>query len=298
MAKQNRSELCLDLAEAVEASRVLPEGPLLRSEDTWRGIYLAEYCHGAAEAMEHRMASHVLDLPIGSRLVGHERWLDGRLASYQQQPGELDFCPAGASHRAVWADQVQFVLVVIEPWFVERVAAELEVSEDIELVPQVQVQSQLLQQLTLALRGDVAEGYPAGAMYGEVLGRSLVMQLLRVCGEQRLPVLESVGLSRRALAAVEDYVEAHLACELRLGDLAAVAHLSPAYFCRCFKRATGLAPHQFVVRRRVARAKGLLGQGELSLVEVALACGFGSQSLLNRHFKRVVGMTPRQWQKL
>ena len=92
-------------------------------------------------------------------------------------------------------------------------------------------------------------------------------------------------------------MEAHLAGEVRLGDLAAVAHLSPAYFCRCFKRATGLAPHQFLVRRRVARAKRLLGRGGLSLVEVALACGFGSQSLLNRHFKRVVGVTPGQWLK-
>ena len=81
-----------------------------------------------------------------------------------------------------------------------------------------------------------------------------------------------------------------------LRQLAAVARLSPYHFARQFKRATGLAPHQYVILRRVEQAKHLLQVGtDLSLAEVALRAGFSDQSVFCLHFKRLVGVTPRQF---
>ena len=78
--------------------------------------------------------------------------------------------------------------------------------------------------------------------------------------------------------------------------MAAVARLNPCHFARQFKRATGLPPHQYVIARRVERAKQLLqGGGELSLAEVAACAGFCDQSQFSRHFKRIVGVTPGQF---
>ena len=75
-----------------------------------------------------------------------------------------------------------------------------------------------------------------------------------------------------------------------------MARLSPYHFARQFKAATGLPPYQYVILRRVERAKQLLqGAGDLSLAEVAAHAGFSGQSVFCHHFKRLVGVTPRQF---
>ena len=83
---------------------------------------------------------------------------------------------------------------------------------------------------------------------------------------------------------------------MSLEQMAAVAQLSPYHFARQFKAATGLPPHQYVIARRVERAKQLLqGDAELSLGQVANAAGFSDQSQFTQHFKRLVGVTPGQF---
>ena len=83
---------------------------------------------------------------------------------------------------------------------------------------------------------------------------------------------------------------------LTLEQMAAAAHLSVYHFARQFKAATGLPPHQYVILRRVERARQLLQAGtDLSLAEVALHAGFSDQSQLSHHFKRLVGVTPRRF---
>jgi AraC family transcriptional regulator len=95
---------------------------------------------------------------------------------------------------------------------------------------------------------------------------------------------------------VVEYVEEHLDAGLTLGQMAAVARLSAYHFARQFKGATGLPPHQYVITRRVERAKQLLQAGAgLSLAEVAAHAGFCDQSQFSHHFKRLVGVTPRQF---
>jgi AraC family transcriptional regulator len=81
-----------------------------------------------------------------------------------------------------------------------------------------------------------------------------------------------------------------------LGQMAAVAHLSPYHFARQFKATTRLAPHQYVIARRVERAQHLLRKDdELELAEIALRAGFSDQSKFSFHFKRITGLTPGQF---
>jgi AraC family transcriptional regulator len=81
-------------------------------------------------------------------------------------------------------------------------------------------------------------------------------------------------------------------------QLAAVARLSVYHFAQQFKAATRLPPHQYVIARRVERAKHLLqARTGLSLAEVAAHVGFSDQSQFTHHFKRVVGVTPKQFRR-
>jgi AraC family transcriptional regulator len=95
---------------------------------------------------------------------------------------------------------------------------------------------------------------------------------------------------------VVEYIEEHLDVGPSLEQMAAVTRLSTYHFARQFKAATGLPPHQYVIARRVERARQLLQAGtDLSLAEVAADVGFSDQSQFSRHFKRHVGVTPAQF---
>jgi len=74
-------------------------------------------------------------------------------------------------------------------------------------------------------------------------------------------------------------------------------HLSPFHLARLFKQVLGVSPHQYLIQVRVNSARSLLsaGSGERSLAEIAAAVGFADQSHLTRHFKRITGITPRQF---
>ncbi|MGB6016783.1 MAG: helix-turn-helix transcriptional regulator, partial [Nodosilinea sp.] len=75
------------------------------------------------------------------------------------------------------------------------------------------------------------------------------------------------------------------------------AGMSAHYFSQLFKQSTGFAPHQYVIRCRVERAKTLLAQPHTPIADIAYQVGFAHQSHLNRHFKRLVGVTPGQWRR-
>ena len=103
-------------------------------------------------------------------------------------------------------------------------------------------------------------------------------------------------LRRGRLRAVVEYIEEHLDASPTLEQLAAAARLSAYHFARQFKAATGLPPHQYVILRRVERARLLLQAGtDLPLAEVAARAGFSDQSQFTHHFKRLVGVTPGQF---
>ena len=103
------------------------------------------------------------------------------------------------------------------------------------------------------------------------------------------------GLPPAAMRRVHEYMEAHLSENIDLSMLATVAGLSTYHFAREFKRSTGIAPHYYLVSKRVERAQDMLARTDSSLAEIAIAAGFADQSHLARHFRRIVGSTPREF---
>jgi AraC family transcriptional regulator len=107
--------------------------------------------------------------------------------------------------------------------------------------------------------------------------------------------LKPLGLASTTLKAVSTYIEDHLAENLSLSEIAAVVHLSPYHFARLFKESTGVPPHQYVIQRRVERAKLLLSTTHWSLTTIAHMVGFAHESHLALHFKRLTGLTPKHY---
>ena len=103
------------------------------------------------------------------------------------------------------------------------------------------------------------------------------------------------GLSPGAMRRVREYVEVHLGESIDLSMLAGVAGLSVHHFARQFKQSAGVTPHVYLTQKRVERAQEMLAQTDLSLAEIAFAVGFFDQSHLARHFRQMLGTTPREF---
>ena len=85
--------------------------------------------------------------------------------------------------------------------------------------------------------------------------------------------------------------------KLKLEDIAQMLGMSQFYFSHLFRRSMGMAPYQYVIQKRVERAKQLLRQRDLSIADIALECGFAHQSHLAKYFKQHIGVTPHKYRK-
>ena len=94
------------------------------------------------------------------------------------------------------------------------------------------------------------------------------------------------------LRRVTEYIQQNLERDLPLADLAAVVYMSPYHFARLFRCSTGVPPHRFVVRQRIARARAFLATEELSISQISEMVGFRTPSHFATVFRRVLGITP------
>jgi AraC family transcriptional regulator len=128
----------------------------------------------------------------------------------------------------------------------------------------------------------------------EMEGRAMLLldTLLGAHGAARPTARSSGGLNGWQLRRVTDFMTEHVAQDLALDQLAALVNLSAKHFARAFRQSTGLPPHRWLIERRVERAKAMLVTAEVSLAEIALACGFADQSHFTAAFRKSVGATP------
>lgn len=101
------------------------------------------------------------------------------------------------------------------------------------------------------------------------------------------------GLAPHRLQRVLACIETRLAERIQVRELADEIHMSPFHFARMFKLATSHAPHAYITRQRMDRAKDLLAQTQLPLLEVAARVGYQTQAHFTGVFHRYVGTTPR-----
>ena len=105
------------------------------------------------------------------------------------------------------------------------------------------------------------------------------------------------GLAAGAMRRIREFVEVHLEESIDLTMLAAVAGLSVHHFARQFKQTAGVTPHYYLTQKRVERAQEMLAKTDLPLSEIAYATGFSDPSHLARHFRRMLGTTPREFRR-
>jgi AraC family transcriptional regulator len=168
-----------------------------------------------------------------------------------------------------------------------------------EIVPRFAMIDPLLEQLAIATAAALREGTEDG-LYIDSITQMMAVHLARThSSRSRSASLSPAppGISGGKMRRLMEFIEANLDGDLTLEKMAADVGISPLYLPRAFKAAFGQSPHQYVLRRRIERAKELLRDTATPVVDVALASGFSSQSHLSNWFLRLVGVSPAAYRK-
>jgi AraC family transcriptional regulator len=212
--------------------------------------------------------------------------------------GDFCFLNPGAIEKLRLRDPGETLIATISPLFIKRLALEVAGQDYLELPNAHRLRDTQIEYMLLALQSELQHSCPGGRLYGESIATALAVHMIRCYGCVR----DSISSCRDGLPAImldriTEFIEQHIAEDIALQRLADLAHMSPYYFARMFKQSTGLAPHQYVVRQRIERAKKLLSNRRLGVAEVAYSVGFASQSHFSVAFSRLVGITPGAYRR-
>ena len=132
-------------------------------------------------------------------------------------------------------------------------------------------------------------------LYVDSIRTQLAIHLLRHYANVEFRRSRVGALGPRLRRMMTEFIDHNLVGNITLDDLAGLAGLSSFHFSRKFKADFGVAPHYYVLSRRIERAKQLLKKDRLPLKLVAAECGFADQSHLNRAFRKFLGVTPNDF---
>jgi AraC family transcriptional regulator len=270
--------------------------PLFPPEDSaqhgsWTGLFIEEHhlppmAFPGGFSRRHLVAMHY-------RQASSRRFLSRPSRNKPVRRGSLDIVPQGTPLVVYGYDDTEFIMLALDPGFVHQIATESRMS-DSELVRHVGIRDPQIEYIVFALKSELDAGCPSGKVYGDGLAVALAARLL---GRYSVHVTTSHNgnalLSGYTLRRVTDYIEENLTTDLTLAKIADVAHMSPHYFSRAFRNSTGIPPHKYVINRRIEKAKTLLSDNQLPLVEVGLSVGFQNQSHFTTLFHKRTGVTPK-----
>lgn len=211
------------------------------------------------------------------------------------QPGNVNICAAGSMAVCRWSEVISFISLNVSSVLIEQVAEQTaqHSSSPYELINTSHTRDAKILQISQWLLDEQNNGGTGGKLYIDSLLNVLVVHLLRTYTSQFREARLPNRLTQQQIARAIDYMHAHLDQEISLEMLAQTVNISSSHLRRLFKQATGMAPHQYLINLRVNRAKELLLTGSFCVNEVAAEVGFADQSHLHRHFKRILGVTPK-----
>jgi AraC family transcriptional regulator len=211
--------------------------------------------------------------------------------------GDIDIIPANTPSHWHLTKKKSEMILFLSPELMATVAEQLELDPSwIEIRNRFQIRDLHLENIGWALKAEMESGYLSGRLYSDSLAVAIASRLLTRHSLASLKTERpsaSFSLSGRKLKQVLAYIEDNLSRNLSLDELAAVAELSGSRFKIVFRQATGISVHQYVIQRRIERAKTLLREDDMTISQIALETGFAHQSHLARHMRRLLGVSPK-----
>lgn len=230
----------------------------------------------------------------GAPLRFEHRDLSGRFVACLNRPGTIMATPPGPAPDLRQYTTSDLIHCAVEEKFVRGVMSELDHAvEEPRFRPGLQDKS--IQRILGMLMEELDARKPFGRLYVDSLAHALVTRYLLLESGAKEP--RPGGLVPRILNRIREKIEANLDTDLSLDILADESGYSRAHFLRMFRTATGMTPHQYVLNLRLNRAQDRLRQKGSSIIDVAVSCGFSSQSHMTSVFRQRLEMTPGEFRR-
>jgi AraC family transcriptional regulator len=185
----------------------------------------------------------------------------------------------------------------MDPEFVEEVAEELDSNPVAQLRAQIDIRDESLDYLMRLLENAAKSGEPSDNLYVDHLIYAFTFHMFSLGQDRQCTYIPQGALPAHKLRRVIERMNADLDTDLDLKTIAAESGYSRNHFLRMFRAATERTPHQYFLRLRIEKAQSLMKNQSLRIIDIAESCGFTSQSYFSHVFRRVIGITPRQYRR-
>ena len=282
-------------------SQILSYEPLLSSHNLgWKNVKFDYFQCGSYETPTHCPEHHAIAVAF-KHYSKVERNLDGVFRKEHQHPGSVVIVPKEVEHWVAWKGNISFALFSIPPQELAEIAPETVNPEKVELMPTFgeSEPDHLISSIGVAIKQQLETDPYGCSFYVEHLMNAMCAHLLKhYCTiKPNLKNYDS-GLSLYKLKQAIDYINDNLNNDITISDIANQVNISPYYFSRLFRKSTGFSPYRYVIQQRIAKAKQLIKQTGMTLADIALNCGFSSQTKMTLHFRKLTGLTPKKYRDI
>jgi AraC family transcriptional regulator len=278
----------------------VPFPPLLSSAGLgWSGLVVERYQFPPCEFPDLPVAHHIVELTSQQHVSLGERpdW-KGHLRPFTKYPGTSNLFPGGIRPKLRSFTQTNLIVCGLDPEFVEEVSDELDSNPAAQLRVQIDIRDESLGYLMRLLEDAAKSGEPSDNLYVDHLIYSFTLRLFSLgLGHTQYTYIPQGALPAHKLRRVIERMNADLDTDLDLKTIAAESGYSRNHFLRMFRAATECTPHQYFLRLRIEKAQSLMKDRSLRIIDIAESCGFTSQSQFSHVFRRVIGVTPRQYRR-
>jgi AraC family transcriptional regulator len=291
-----------------ELVRVMSESEILQIVPTlpyrtscalnWSGIEVHRYRLTPGDSKEHAFPHLTVFVPHSDAPNNLELTIGDATVRKPYGNDVISIMPPYLSHRSRRERPYELTAIFLDPSLTMDAALALTGTYNPEITPQVGIRDPLVRAIGTTLDAEIASSHPGPGIYAESLALALSSHILRKYVKPGFGERNSPGLNGRQLHLGLEFIRENLDKDLSLAEMAATVTMSKYHFAKSFKQAMGIAPHRYLVRLRIEKARKLLIQDSQSVDEIASSVGYFDRAHFAEQFRRYTGMSPTEYRRL
>lgn len=251
-----------------------------------------ELCPKQPYQVRYQPDWHILGFALESQ-TGYHAFASDRIAPYHAPANTFAFTPATCETFSESSQGGAYLIVAVSPKFFEAYVEDIAAHQNFTLRRLSHLRDRHITAIGRAARQFIQTHSSGGRLYFESLAGQFATHVILSLVSTPEATAPANQLPTRAFNQLLEFVDAHLCDDVSLDALANMVGLPPSRFVRAFKATVGQSPHVWVIMRRLDRAKALLAKTDHPIAQIALDCGFSSQSHMTTVFSKHLGITPK-----
>lgn len=289
------------IRESTEIRTLLNNSILSRPSSVelgWKNFAIERRTSLPGEKPEVTLQHHFLILWCVHVAEGEIAYRRGRFSPYKKYPNTISTCPPGICPAARRRSKHEVIVGALDADFLRGIGDELDKRPSGTLQGLYGTDDPALRNLLLLLVKESEAGGPCGPLFAESLIVALATRMWYATRLEKLPAnARALSLPPRLLRRVLERMQADLSADIDLATLAAESGYSRAHFLRTFRAATGQTPHRYLLDLRLDRARELIANKSMPLIDIAADCGFSSHGHLTTAFRSRFGVAPSAYRR-